>query len=516
MFSGSWERAGVDGCLGWSSGRGGLRSGEFWERAYAGERAGEVVLPWPAGRKVKRPLASRAGQPAGDLKQPAAHGARDAHSLARQPDHVGPAQQVVRDRGDHCPGAVRVELAGGEMRERLVFEVADRELDDGVLAVLSLHDLQRLGAVGDEREIPPVRPQLCLWADEPGAAHDQPPAVSGYFGDLRFTVIGVVLQGLPRLLGDLLDRLGNPELQAHADRVAPAGALERRDQLAVPESRVGPEKLLAGGACPRHAGDQLLGETHDTALGVCLALAQPNVQNLAGTRPTREQRMVATLFGVPETDTLLLLAIGLADKAVHVNDQPLSARPAPRPPRAHQRLVEYPVELAHMPESESPKKRPQRRGRRQPATQQSTRATSPQNITIIDAVGAEQHREHERHHLPARIRSTRPITTKRHEPAHQLLDPESPRERRNERDPRVRNHPLIVKNDPHPVQSDRRVILHHTSDLLIPGRDSRNLSLPSPIQEVILCSPPDNTGGSRLRRAARQVWRSREGAHPRR
>src|ERR1700733_13635471 len=340
MFSGSWERAGVDGCLGWSAGRGGLLSGEFWEGAYAGERAGEVVLPWPAGRKVKRPLASRAGQPAGNLKQPAAHGARDAHSLARQPDHVGPAQQVVRDRGDHCPGAVRVELAGGEMRERLVFEVADRELDDGVLAVLSLHDLQRLGAVGDERKIPPVRPQLCLWADEPGAAHDQPPAVSGYFGDLRFTVIGVVLQGLPRLLGDLLDRLGNPELQAHADRVAPAGALERRDQLAVPESRVGPEKLLAGGACPRHAGDQLLGETHDTAL--------------------------------------------------HVNDQPVSARPGARPPRAHQRLVEYPVELAHMPESESPKKRPQRRGRRQPATQQSTRATSPQNITIIDAVGAEQ------------------------------------------------------------------------------------------------------------------------------
>jgi hypothetical protein len=151
-----------------------------------------------------------------------------------------------------------------------------------------------------------------------------------------------------------------------------------------------------------------------------------------------------------------------------------------------------------MPESESPKKRPQRRRRRQPATQQSTRATSPQNITIIDAVSAKQHREHERHHLPARIRSTRPITTKRHEPAHQLLDPESPRERRNERDPRVRNHPLIVKDDPHPVQSDRRVILHHTSDLLIPGRDSRNLSLPSPIQEVILCSPPDNTGGSRL------------------
>jgi len=39
------------------------------------------------------------------------------------------------------PRKVGVELAGGEVRERLVFEVADGELDDGVLAVLGLDDL---------------------------------------------------------------------------------------------------------------------------------------------------------------------------------------------------------------------------------------------------------------------------------------------------------------------------------------------------------------------------------------
>jgi hypothetical protein len=91
---------------------------------------------------MKRPLTPRAGQAAGDLEQPAAHGPRNAHGLAGEPDHAGPAQQVVRDGGDDCPGAVGVELAGGEVRERLVFQVADRELDDGVLAVLSLDDLQ--------------------------------------------------------------------------------------------------------------------------------------------------------------------------------------------------------------------------------------------------------------------------------------------------------------------------------------------------------------------------------------
>ncbi len=74
--------------------------------------------------------------------------------------------------------------------------------------------------------------------------------------------------------------------------------------------------------------------------------------------------MVPALFGVPETDTLLLVAIGLADEAVHVNDQPLGARTGARSPCTHQRLIEYSIELAHMPESKRPQKRSECRGRR--------------------------------------------------------------------------------------------------------------------------------------------------------
>ena len=40
------------------------------------------------------------------------------------------------------------------MREGLVFEVADREFDDGVLAVLGFDGGQRVGAVGDEEQLP--------------------------------------------------------------------------------------------------------------------------------------------------------------------------------------------------------------------------------------------------------------------------------------------------------------------------------------------------------------------------
>ena len=155
------------------------------------------------------------------------------------------------------------------------------QLHDSVLAVLGLHDLEGVDAVGDEREISPVWPQFCLRADEPGAAHDQPSSVTGCLGDLRFTVLGVVLQGPPRLLGDRFDRLGDPELHAHTDRIGPSGALEPCDQLAVPEPRVGSQKLLAASARSRHARDQLLGEAHNTALRVCLSLAQPDVQDLA-------------------------------------------------------------------------------------------------------------------------------------------------------------------------------------------------------------------------------------------
>jgi hypothetical protein len=98
-----------------------------------------------------------------------------------QADLAGPPSEVVRERGDHGPGAVRRELAGGEVRERLVFEIADRELDDGVLAML---------VVRGERVVAPVREQLGLSSDEPSAADDQPPVTEFRLGDLRLSGFG--------------------------------------------------------------------------------------------------------------------------------------------------------------------------------------------------------------------------------------------------------------------------------------------------------------------------------------
>ena len=78
------------------------------------------------------------------------------------------------------------------MSEGLVFEVADHELDGGVVAMIDIGDEQRHGAVGREAVVAPVGPQLGLLADQAGAAHDQPEVAEPGLGDLRLPGVGVV------------------------------------------------------------------------------------------------------------------------------------------------------------------------------------------------------------------------------------------------------------------------------------------------------------------------------------
>jgi hypothetical protein len=117
-------------------------------------------------------------------------------------------------------------------------------------------------------------------------------------------------------------------------------------------------------------------------------------------------------------------------------------------------------------------------------TQQPARTPSTQYLAIIDAIRVQQHSEDQRHHLPARVRCSRTIATQPHEPGDQTLDPKPSSERRDQRDPRVGDHPIIIKTDPHATQSDGLLIIHHADDLLMPGRDCPIQSL-LPAQEVI-------------------------------
>jgi hypothetical protein len=51
-----------------------------------------------------------------------------------------------------------VYLTGGEVRQRLVFEVTDRQFDLGVIAMIDVGGQGRDLAVGRERVVAPVRP----------------------------------------------------------------------------------------------------------------------------------------------------------------------------------------------------------------------------------------------------------------------------------------------------------------------------------------------------------------------
>ena len=350
-----------------------------------------------------------------------------------------------------------------------------------------------LGAVGDQAEVPPVGPQLGLGAEQAGAPDDQPAAAVDGLGDLRLAVVGVV-DALPGVLVDRLDGGADGLDHPHADRVLPARLLQALEDLGVPEPRVGPQQLDAGRAGALDARDQLLAEAQDPLLRVRRPLAQADVQRLARVRPGGEDRVVAQQLRVAVGGALLQAAADLADEAVDIDHQPPVAGAGAGLPRPLERLAEQRVELAHVPERERAQERPQRRRRRQPAAQQpaacarraarrvSSMLSAPSTIANSSAITL-------RPALAAPGRSRRSRTRL---PASASI-PSRSRERRDQHHPGVRDDPLVVETDPHAVQSDRLVILHHEGDLLSQA-PAAAISRKSPAQEVILRSGPDGTG----------------------
>ncbi len=93
------------------------------------------------------------------------------------------------------------------MRERLVFEVADDEFDDGVLAMLGVDVVQRFAAVGDERVVAPEAKQLGLLVlgVQVHATHDQAVVAELRLGQLADPCGGVLGDRLPGVISDQRD-----------------------------------------------------------------------------------------------------------------------------------------------------------------------------------------------------------------------------------------------------------------------------------------------------------------------
>jgi len=88
--------------------------------------------------EVKRPGSAVTGQLHGDLQPTEVDGATGTDGAVGQPDQLGPAQQVVRERAEHGPRTVSVELARGEVRERLILETGHHLFHDCVDTMLGL------------------------------------------------------------------------------------------------------------------------------------------------------------------------------------------------------------------------------------------------------------------------------------------------------------------------------------------------------------------------------------------
>ena len=121
-----------------------------------------------------------------------------------------------------------------------------------------------------------------------------------------------------------------------------------------------------------------------------------------------------------------------------------------------------------MPKGERAQERAERRRRRDPPAQQPPRPAGTQQLTVVDRVSAEHHREHERHHLAPGVRRARPIAPAAAPDARPAPRSRAwPRASRTSITPPIRDRPLIIELHLQTIQSDPLVIIpHHEGDLL--------------------------------------------------
>ncbi len=99
--------------------------------------------------QVEMEAPSGGGEARGDVDQGSPDGGSGGLGVEASSEGGGGPGEVVRDAGEGEPGGVRLELAGGQVRERPVFEVGEDLLDYRVLTVggFDLPDDQRVGRV---------------------------------------------------------------------------------------------------------------------------------------------------------------------------------------------------------------------------------------------------------------------------------------------------------------------------------------------------------------------------------
>ena len=213
-----------------------------WMKVVAqGQRSGR--------RKTMAPL-RLTRRPGG--RAPGAHGAGNGELIVGMDvAELGtPADEVVGEDGAGEPGCIGEEVARGAVLEaRSFFEVADGELDAGVVAVEDVGLDVFENEVGDEGVVTPLGPQgRLVRIGQSRAAHDQTQLASlaahpgdvGRLGDLGQPGVGIG-DGAPCRLVDGVD--AGPDLGVDGDRdgVGHAQAHQGVDERVGEEPGIGPQ-----------------------------------------------------------------------------------------------------------------------------------------------------------------------------------------------------------------------------------------------------------------------------------
>ena len=132
--------------------------------------------------------------------------------------------------------------------------------------------------------------------------------------------------------------------------------------------------------------------------------APPCHQHVAGARGHGEDRVIASLAGVPMVaSSLLAQPVGLAEGGVQVDGQRTVAGSGPCGPRPGQQLPAHPVQLPRVAPPETPQEGPQGGWRLDHTPQHPRRPARPQRSGVVNAVAARQRRRHQGQHLVASV-----------------------------------------------------------------------------------------------------------------
>jgi hypothetical protein len=144
-----------------------------------------------------------------------------------------------------------------------------------------------------------------LRAEQAAATDDQPPVAADGLGDLRLTLLGIVLDGHPGILVDPLHRFANAFCMRTPIEYCHQAVSSRLNTLVFqnPESARSSFTPLARARATRAINSS---QNRSVPLRVFdRSLAQPDVQHLPRVRPGGENRVVTEQLGVPVGGALL-------------------------------------------------------------------------------------------------------------------------------------------------------------------------------------------------------------------